>query len=1408
MHLLRIWLLGLLSFLATSATAQYWMQKGGSSSVDEAYDVSVDGSGNAYATGYFTGSATFGTTTLNSSGSSDIFIAKINNTGSYVWAIKAGGTASDRGLSIQTDNAGNVYVTGFFNGSATFGTTTITSSGQQDVFIAKYNTSGALQWVTRAGGSLADIGNGIDVDASGNVYITGEFRGTSTFGTTTLTSLSGSTDVFTAKLNSSGTILWVEQGAGPFGDRGLDIGVDNAGNAYVTGQFSDTITFDNVHNNTMFNAIFVIKYNSSGVEQWFKMAGGASLNIANAIAVDGAGNAYITGDFEGNLTFFNNTNTLLNNTYAYGVFVTKYTSSGSIAWARKSGSDSEISSKGIELDNGSSAYITGGFECSFNEYTDAYAEAVFNSVGGEDSYVSKFSSSGVWQWARQIGSKQQDFGRGIGVSGSGNAHIAGSFKGSLNVPTSSNFNSSNLNNWTDNSCNGNSPYCGDADYGQYHSISSQGNFDALIANCFDPNRSPYDYYKRSGNNCVRNIQMGCIGNNCPDTLYSCTNVMAQAVSNICPNIGPNLVYDWSNNSSSIQTFFGTEGYKWVDFTTADGCFTDRDSIYVEIYDGPATPLVMDNKGVNPVPTAYPFKVDLCVPDSVILSAHSFSVDSFYWTGPQFPFQQIYNDSITIWQTGTYTFTVIDENGCENMTQITVEFFNALDSFDLQALVDDTVYICDNETFEIILYDAVDNPTAQPICFTDSQPYISTIFNYTPPSWNATISCQTIIEVVPEDTGWFHFDITLYRMIPCDTDTFFLSDSVYVVPLPSPEVTAFVMQIEGSDYFCPGDTVTLTAVGATNIVWSGPSAMGSTSTSIDVFLAGNYEVSATVYDTNQYGCTDSLTITASKQVQQKPQPQVSSSTSVICPGDSVWLTVANSGATEGFFWEGPNGTIASDSNAIAVSDAGTYYCTVNDSDSCGLVSNTIELIQYNTPSLIGSDLIICEGETLTINVVSSAGSLIEWLPPLSGNGLSQTVTEPGVYACQITSCGIVTTATIEVFPSYVESEITPMGVLCLDSFIVLQGSPGMETYEWNSTAQQTDSIIITEPGTYILTTTDSNGCSKVSDPVTIEITQEPTVIGLDGYPVFCYDDSITLYGNEDMVSYLWIPGGDTTQNIVRYEEGRFTLQTIDTNGCRGLSEPLDVTIPDTTARFTITGDSAFCEGDSVLFRSNRGGMAEYIWLPDSAGGRTRVFYETGSYHLFTIDTFGCEAWSEPVDIYVQENNIEKPLGRDTTICIGDFASLFTTVNVGMPLWSNRPYGSVIYEGNYFDTPELFDDQTYYVWSDFKLCRGDTAAIHVRLKDCFSVIDPNIFSPNGDGRNDLFTLSLEEITCLELVVYNRWGVKLYEGQGIDAGWNGINQNNDRPAEEGTYYYLAHYCRKDGVEGQVKGYITLIR
>ncbi len=136
----------------------------------------------------------------------DVFAAKLSPSGKFLWAVSAGGSGGDDvGSGIAVDNAGNSYVTGGFEGTATFGSTTLTSKGNADIFVSKLSPSGKFLWAVSAGGSGGDGGSGIAVDGSGNSYITGGFEGTATFASTTLTS-KGSNDIFMAKLDSGGKL--------------------------------------------------------------------------------------------------------------------------------------------------------------------------------------------------------------------------------------------------------------------------------------------------------------------------------------------------------------------------------------------------------------------------------------------------------------------------------------------------------------------------------------------------------------------------------------------------------------------------------------------------------------------------------------------------------------------------------------------------------------------------------------------------------------------------------------------------------------------------------------------------------------------------------------------------------------------------------------------------------------------------------------------------------------------------------------------------------------------------------------------------------------------------------------------------------------------------------------------------
>src|SRR5690606_34033688 len=119
-----------------------------------------------------------------------------------------------------------------------------------------------------------------------------------------------------------------------------------------------------------------------------------------------------------------------------------------------------------------------------------------------------------------------------------------------------------------------------------------------------------------------------------------------------------------------------------------------------------------------------------------------------------------------------------------------------------------------------------------------------------------------------------------------------------------------------------------------------------------------------------------------------------------------------------------------------------------------------------------------------------------------------------------------------------AEITSGGPLCIGETTTLHGNGGMMAYEWSPGGQTSQDITISAEGAYTLTTTDSNGCSAVSEPFTVAIDQVPTVIGLDGYTTFCEGDSVELVGNANMVNYLWSPTGDTTETLIVYEPGTY------------------------------------------------------------------------------------------------------------------------------------------------------------------------------------------------------------------------------------------------------------------------------
>ena len=360
-----------------------WAKKAGGTALDFGWDIAVDANGNSYITGSFYDSSTFGTTTLTSSGSQDISIAKLNSNGNWLWIKQAGGTSEDYGSRIAVDANGNSYITGYFEGSATFGTTTLTSSGYYniDIFVAKIDQNGNWLWANQAGGTDTDCGYGIAVDANGNSYIIGVFAENATFGTTTLTS-SGYKDIFVAKLDINGNWLWAKQAGGTDYDIVYSIAVDDNGNSYVTGYFWSSATFGatTLTSSGQYD-IFVAKMDSNGNWLWAKQAGGTSSDRGYSIAVDDNGNSYVTGYFEESATF--GATTLTSSGYE-DIFVAKLNINGNWLWAKQAGGTSGDFGLSIAVDANGNSYVTGNFAESAT-----FGTTTLTSSGYGDIFVAK-----------------------------------------------------------------------------------------------------------------------------------------------------------------------------------------------------------------------------------------------------------------------------------------------------------------------------------------------------------------------------------------------------------------------------------------------------------------------------------------------------------------------------------------------------------------------------------------------------------------------------------------------------------------------------------------------------------------------------------------------------------------------------------------------------------------------------------------------------------------------------------------------------------------------------------------------------------------------------------------------------------------------------------------------------------
>ncbi|MFA5013190.1 MAG: hypothetical protein WC520_01360 [Candidatus Paceibacterota bacterium] len=442
----------------------------GSEKFDGGKVIDTDTEGNIYTAGYFQG-----TINLNQSGglkevisegnslissAMDIYVAKYSSDKKIIWGFSIGSVGKDIPLAIKVDGEGNVYLAGYFGGLAGFDpdnkANTLDAGTGRDAFLAKYDKDGNFRWAKKIGNPekipFSDYDfrfeevRDIAIDAYNNVYVAGVFDGTVNLNEpneqtpeNTFTSNSGSRDIFIAKYDAygqylKGTII----GASSTDEvQGIRVGTD--GNIYITGYFSNKTDF-NAKNQKNKTAIvlssggtdaFLAKYDKEFNSLWVRKWGNESDDEVAAMEIDENDNIFVAGNFYGNVSI---SGKALAGRGESDVFFAKFMKDGQLAFAKSFGGENNDFASKVKLDKEGNIYIAGSFEtmCDFNTAKPAQSLISISNGDASDAYIAKYSPTGDYAWARDIGGEaslgeEYQSAEGVAVDNNNNPIITGMF---------------------------------------------------------------------------------------------------------------------------------------------------------------------------------------------------------------------------------------------------------------------------------------------------------------------------------------------------------------------------------------------------------------------------------------------------------------------------------------------------------------------------------------------------------------------------------------------------------------------------------------------------------------------------------------------------------------------------------------------------------------------------------------------------------------------------------------------------------------------------------------------------------------------------------------------------------------------------------------------------------------------
>ena len=813
-------------------------------------------------------------------------------------------------------------------------------------------------------------------------------------------------------------------------------------------------------------------------------------------------------------------------------------------------------------------------------------------------------------------------------------------------------------------------------------------------------------------------------------------------------------YLWSTGETTESITVSTDGLVILTVTDSMGC-GGRDEVYITVYPNPEVEIEITD-GQNPA----------CDGETIELTAMSATATSYMWsTGDS-------TAVIDVTMSGTYSVEVVDSNGCMNSASI-------------------EIIVNPNPEVEIEVTDG-----SNPFCEGESATLTAQSATAAFYMWSTG---ETSSSIVVTTEGWV--DVVVTDQNGCSA-----TDSMYIEVNPLPEVEIVIT--DGSNPFCEGDTLMVEAMGDSSLtyMWS----TGATTAGLMITEAGQYCVTAT--DTN--GCES--TVCVDVMTHELPEIELTiDGENPFCEGDSVTIMASSASGISYVWMDGSTGM------SLTVDTAGTYCVMVVDSNGCSNEA-CIDLIMNPAPELTvevtDGENPFCEGDEITISAISAAAEFYLW--STGETTASINVTEAGTYCVTVMDqAGCTSDACIEVevldLPDVTVEITNGNNPFCEGDSVELTAVGSLNITEWWwSTGETTQSIWVDAAGVYVVDVISDLGCSN-SATIDLESTPNPSpVIEVSGTNTFCEGETRTLTViADDIAGVLWSTG-ETTTSITVSEAGEYCVEVTNSFGCTGNAchSVNQLPVPEVNAGPDVT----ICVGDSATLTANGGGPnAFFIWYQDgmvidtaqsitvpagTADGFTEYTVELHTTFCSYTDTDVIKVWTYSAP---QPEFTRDPAG---------------TVNVGQSIQfnSDSTIGAVTdWHWNFGDGHTSMLADPIHAYSQINVYTVTLTVSNNGCSDSISdmvdvhfVIDiPNVFTPNGDGVNDVIWVEAGDERDLELSFYNRWGHLMWSGKGTVVGWDG-RTSAGTTCESGTYYYVAKYINDDGSIVEDTGYTQLIR